>query len=227
MGDALRGHHASYAVSFGSALRYHPDMGPFAALAPDPGPGDWADLARLVGPDDGVALMEPPPLPDGWSAPMTFRTLRMASPGPGPGPGPKAPRVSGDDGEVVALHTESDGDEVTDLVRRTEPGPFGPRTMELGHFLGVRQQGRLVAMAGERMHPRGWTEISAVCTDPSARGQGLASRLVAAVTAGIHARGEGAFLHVLATNQGAARVYAGLGFTVHRTLDIVVVRPPA
>ncbi len=202
-------------------MRYHRDIAPFAALAPDPGSGDWADLAELLGPDDGAALMDPPALPGGWSALMTFSVLRMVSAAPG-----AAASVVGDDIEVTTLHTDRDADEVADLVRRTEPGPFGPRTMELGRFVGMRQQGRLVAMAGERMHPPGWTEVSAVCTDPSARGRGLASRLVAAVTAGIHARGEGAFLHVLETNAAAVGVYARLGFTVHRTVPVVVVSPP-
>lgn len=220
VGGALRGHHASYAVSAGSAVRYHPDVAPFAALAPDPGPGDWADLAQLLGPGGGAALIAPPPLPDGWSELMSFRGLRMVA------PDARALRVTSDDLDATTLHPDRDGQEVADLVRRTEPGPFGPRTMELGRFLGVRQDGQLVALAGERMHPLGWTEISAVCTDPSARGQGLATRLVAAVTAGIHARGEGAFLHVLETNTAAVRVYERLGFTVHRTVHIVVVTPP-
>jgi hypothetical protein len=65
--------------------------------------------------------------------------------------------------------------EMLDLVARTRPGPFEPETYRLGTYLGVRRAGWLVAMAGERLHPPGYTEISAVCTDPGVRGQGLAS----------------------------------------------------
>ena len=86
----------------------------------------------------------------------------------------------------------ADVPEMLDLVERTQPGPFLARTVELGTYLGIRRDGRLVAMAGERLHPPGFTEISAVCTDAAYRGQGLATRLVRAVAAGIRRRGRDA-----------------------------------
>jgi predicted GNAT family acetyltransferase len=114
-----------------------------------------------------------------------------------------------------------------DLVARTEPGPFRKRTIELGTYLGIRRDGRLIAMAGERLHPPGWTEISAVCTDPGYRGHGLATRLVRAVAAGIRARGETPFLHAAADNTYAIRMYERLGFTLRRTTTFRAVRIPA
>ena len=105
--------------------------------------------------------------------------------------------------------------QILDLVARTEPGPLRPRTIELGSYLGIRHGGRLVALAGERLHPAGWTEISAVCTDPAYRGRGLASRLVSAVGAGIAERGDRALLHTLATNP-AVNLYMSLGFRLRR-----------
>jgi predicted GNAT family acetyltransferase len=112
-----------------------------------------------------------------------------------------------------------------DLVRRTDPGPFLERTIELGDYVGIRRDGQLVAMAGERLHFDGWTEISAVCTAPSDRGHGLASRLVGALIAGIQQRSERAFLHVLTTNTSAIRLYEELGFRVRRSLTISVLTP--
>lgn len=216
-GLALRGAHAPYAVASGSAIRYHLDVAPFGALGPDPGPGGWADLAGLPGARGGIALLAPPDLPGGWTAVATYRALQMV------GSVETSPPV--DDGaELVALRTDQDRADAGDLARRTEPGPFGPRTTQLGAFVGVRDGGRLVAMAGERMRPPGWTEVSAVCTDPAARGRGLAARLVTAVADGIRARGERPFLHVLRTNTGAIRVYERVGFTTRREVDIVVVR---
>jgi predicted GNAT family acetyltransferase len=103
-----------------------------------------------------------------------------------------------------------------DLVARTQPGPFLQRTVELGTYLGVRRDGALVAMAGERLHPPGFTEVSAVCTDPDHRGQGYAARLVQAVVAGIKERGDIPFLHATATNTNAIRLYEALGFRLHR-----------
>jgi predicted GNAT family acetyltransferase len=96
----------------------------------------------------------------------------------------------------------------------------------MGTYLGIRRGGRLVAMAGERLHPQGWTEISAVCTDAEHRGQGLASRLVRAVAAGIHARGDRALLHAAATNTGAISVYLGLGFELRRHTSFRLLRAP-
>jgi predicted GNAT family acetyltransferase len=112
-----------------------------------------------------------------------------------------------------------------DLVRRTRPGPFEKRTYLLGGYLGIRRGGALVAMAGERMHPPGWTEISAVCTDPAQRGQGLAARLTLAVAAGIRDRGDVPFLHTGADNAPAIRLYEVLGFTLRRETSFDVVRP--
>jgi ribosomal protein S18 acetylase RimI-like enzyme len=97
--------------------------------------------------------------------------------------------------------------EMLDLVARTRPGPFEPETYRLGTYLGVRRAGWLVAMAGERLHPPGYTEISAVCTDPGVRGQGLASTLVRAVAHNIRERGEIPFMHAAATNVNAIRLY--------------------
>jgi predicted GNAT family acetyltransferase len=82
-------------------------------------------------------------------------------------------------------------------------------------------------MAGERLHPPGWTEISAVCTDPDHRGQGLGTRLVHAVAHGIRARGETPFLHAAASNTGAIGLYESLGFRLRRTTTFAAARPPA
>ncbi len=114
-----------------------------------------------------------------------------------------------------------------DLVARTRPGPFLPRTVELGACLGIRRGGALVAMAGERLHPPGWTEISGVCTDESVRGQGLASRLVLAVAHGIRERGETPFLHASASNTGAVRLYESLGFRLRRRTEFIAALVPA
>ncbi|WP_308206707.1 GNAT family N-acetyltransferase [Paractinoplanes hotanensis] len=103
-----------------------------------------------------------------------------------------------------------------DLVARARPGPFGPRTREPGTYLGIRREGALVAMAGERMRPPGWAEISAVCTDPAFRGQGLAARLIRAA---VRERGETPFLHAAGTNTGAIRLYLAMGFQHRRDIN--------
>jgi len=130
------------------------------------------------------------------------------------------------DPDVTVLGA-SDTDDMVDLAERTKPGPFTSGTRLLGTYLGVRREGKLIAMAGERLHPEGWTEISAICTDPVARGQGLASRLTRAVAHGIRQRGETPLLHVVATNEAAIRLYRSMGFEHRSDFIYTGLRPVA
>jgi len=116
--------------------------------------------------------------------------------------------------------------EMLSLATAAQPGPFETRTVEFGGYLGIRIGGRLVAMAGERLRPPGYVEISAVATDPGFRRLGLARQLVAAVADGIIQGGATPFLHVLARNTAAVRIYQSLGFTIRRPAPFVVFEAP-
>jgi predicted GNAT family acetyltransferase len=121
-------------------------------------------------------------------------------------------------GDEVDDLGESDAPAMTALVTATEPGPWAARTHELGEFVGVRVNGRVVAMAGQRMRLPDAIEISAVCTDPDHRGRGLGRAVVAAVAARTLAAGRRPFLHVRVENEAAVRLYEGLGFRIRSTL---------
>ena len=213
---ALLGPQAQLAERCGVVLRYPADMAPFFALPDEPGPADWADLATLVRPGGvastaGVAA-EPPP---GWDVLMRIDGVQLVD----------DHAKAAHDSDAIPLG-RADVPEMLDLVAATRPGPFLARTVEFGGYLGIRRGGALVAMAGERMRPPGWTEISAVCTDPGFRGQGLAARLTLAVAAAIRDRGDMPFLHVSADNRNAIRLYEALGFRLRRPAMFVVVRVP-
>jgi ribosomal protein S18 acetylase RimI-like enzyme len=207
--ESLLGRHACFAERNGRAVRYQPDVAPFIALEDVADPRAWQDAAELVGPHNTLTLVGVSTPPEGWAAVSGFVGVQMVDTALRAVPDPQA----------VELGPE-DVPEILDLVERTNPGPFRDRTIEMGTYLGIRRDGRLVAMAGERQHPPGWTEISAVCTDGAHRGQGLATRLVRAVAAGIRERGETPFLHALAENADAIRLYESIGFTLRRRAPI-------
>ena len=218
---SLTGAHARLALTQGRAARYPADVSPFCALPGEPDAADWADAARLVAPGEMVLFpalhTEPPP---DWEVLGLGEGVQLV-----------ADRMDArPDDEAVTLGP-ADVPDMLRLAERTKPGPFLPRTIEMGSYLGIRRDGELVAMAGERLRPPGWTEISAVCTDPAWRGHGFASRLTGAVAARIIVRGDVPFLHAIATNVTAVRLYKDLGFAHRRDIQFPLLRrrqtPPA
>jgi predicted GNAT family acetyltransferase len=117
---------------------------------------------------------------------------------------------------------DTDAPEMVALAQLTEPGPFLPRTHTMGRFIGIRINGRLAAMAGERMRFPGSTEVSGVCTHPDFRGQGLARRLSSVVANAIQQRGEQPFLHAWTTNRAAIALYERLGFEFRTAVQVAV-----
>jgi ribosomal protein S18 acetylase RimI-like enzyme len=217
---SLTGPHAHLAQGTSKALRYPPDVSPFVAVPAAVDDQVWKALAELVGPGAVVALGASAStverLPGDWEIQFRAEGVQFVA---------TEALESKPEPEAVVLGAP-DAEEMLDLVRRTEPGPFEARTYELGTYLGIRRGGALVAMAGERLHPPGWTEISAVCTDPAFRGQGLATRLVQAIAHGIRERGETPFLHTAASNITAIRLYESIGFVLRRRLQFLAVRIP-
>ncbi|MFP3989773.1 GNAT family N-acetyltransferase [Streptomyces sp. E11-3] len=214
--SALTGPHAHFAERRGRVLRYPADVTPWLALPDDPDAADWADVAALVGPGGTFALAGyAGELPKDWEVTFHADGVQLVD---------ESVAAAVDD-EAVVLGA-ADVPDMLALVDRTRPGPFAPRTVELGTYLGIRRGGELVAMAGERLRPTGWTEISAVCTDSAFRGQGLAARLIRAVCAGIRERGEVPLLNAAASNTSAIRLYETLGFRLRSRPSFTGLRVP-
>jgi ribosomal protein S18 acetylase RimI-like enzyme len=204
---ALTSHHTHLADGDGPARRYQPDVSFYWAVD-RLDPEAWAALAAL---GSGVALARPEPVdpPDGWTVGRTIIGHQMVL-------GRRATPTW--DEPAFRVLTAADVPAMLDLVALTKPGPFFPRTIELGRYIGVEEGGRLVAMAGERLRLPGFTEISAVCSHPDVRGRGLAAALTDAVATEIVGRGETPVLHVAEGNDSAIRLYGRLGF--ERRTDI-------
>ena len=214
---SLTGHHAALASGGATAKRYPPDVAAFAGC-PDPAAPDWEALTALMA--VGEALLVPlVPLPANSGLIVEFfgedavhqyvywtRTGGTVS-----------------DPDIRALG-EDDVPEMMRLIELTHPGPFLPRTIQMGHYFGIWEGGKLVAMGGERMHPGRFCEISAVCTDPDYRQRGYARRLVLHLIGTILARGEVPMLHCSADNAPAIQLYEQLEFTLRRINSIQVVK---
>lgn len=214
---ALTNRHAAFAEVDGLARRYRPDVSVFAAID-EPSPEAWTALAALAGPGTDLVMnrlgvVEPPP---DWTVHRNGRGFQMVLDG------------EPDDDTAVDLRalTNDDVDEMMALVQLTEPGPFRRRTIELGGYLGFFEDGRLLAMAGQRVGLDEHTEISAVCTHPDARRRGLAGSVSAAVARNIRAEGRTPILHVAENNVEAKRVYERLGFGVRTMLTFAAMRTP-
>ncbi|MEM8570327.1 MAG: GNAT family N-acetyltransferase [Pseudomonadota bacterium] len=217
--SALSTRHRRFALVDGRARRMIPEIGPFAALPHDDAREPDA-LARLVAASgSGITLMKVGKIeiPDALPIEATGTGVQMIARSPMKAHGPSGI-------EPLGLVDMKDMLALTDL---TKPGPFKAGTHKLGQYWGVRVDGRLVAMAGERLKQPGFTEVSAVCVHPDHRGKGLGARLTTHVAAAIQARGECAYLHAVAENVGAIRLYEKLGFRVRCEVQLAWLLPPS
>ena len=195
------------------ALRFPPDIAPFGAAADD-SPEAFAFLRELLAEGGRVALVTLDKLKPyhGFEvvreAPIIQMIADAETPAPAKGP---MPIVLG----------PGDVPEMLRLTEQTNPGPFGPRTHELGQYIGVRVDGALAAMAGERMRLNGAVEISAVCVGPEHRGKGYAAFLVAWLVRKLREEGAMPVLHLFTDNPAIA-LYERLGFTKRKTLRLTV-----
>ncbi|MEY9758665.1 GNAT family N-acetyltransferase [Bradyrhizobium yuanmingense] len=195
------------------ALRYPVDMTPFADMA-DMSAASFAALGDLMSGSQVAVLFTPEPV----EIPAGFKVL-LAEPGEQLIGSPADTSLR--DAEIVRLGA-TDVSAMMALTELTKPGPFAARTHELGTFLGIRARGELVAMAGERMKPGNFTEMTAVCVHPDHRGRGYAQALLAAIARQIEARGEIPFLHVFASNTSAIALYQRQGMRIRRRLQVTV-----
>lgn len=195
------------------ARRFPTDIGPLAGLVSQSEEA-YVSLAKLAKPDEQLVLFleTQPVLPAGWQLDVQGPLLQMVL----------EKSLPKSDTAHIEVLTEADVPEMIALTQLTNPGPFRQRTIQLGTYLGIRESGHLVAMAGERLHMPGYTEVSAVCTHPDFQGKGYARTLIMAVANNIINSGETPMLHSWLHNENAIRVYEKIGFTRRRQLDLAV-----
>lgn len=207
--NALTTRRARLAVGSDRARRIDPAIGLFVA-AEDQSAASLDDLAALILPGETVGMIEA----TAWSLSTPLRAtgqyalLQMTATAIVPGP----TRT-----DIVPLGND-DAAEMLALATLTRPGPFFAATHRLGGYVGVRCEGVLIAMAGTRLAPPGYTEVSAICTHPDYRGEGIGASLTRDVAGRILAAGDVPFLTSFVENAGAIAVYERLGFRARREL---------
>ncbi|RUW76427.1 MULTISPECIES: GNAT family N-acetyltransferase [unclassified Mesorhizobium] len=213
--SALSSRHQSFAQGDSLAKRYRPSIVPFAATAAD----DTASLdalGRLIPPLESSIVVQADAivLPAALSAISTASLVQMIAEQP----------VQAVSDERIRQLTQHDAAEMLALAAATKPGPFTLEALSLGDFWGVKIDGRLAAMAGERMRQPGYTELSGVCSHPDFRGGGLARRLSLFVANQIMTRGEIPYLHAYASNVAAIGLYESIGFRLRSMMNMAVVQ---
>lgn len=214
--SALASRHAALAAGDTRARRYQPQLVPFAASADDDA-DSLRSLGGLAAPGETLIMLQADAvaMPFGHVAELTADAVQMVAEGHFP-PAP--------DGRVEPLG-EADAEEMLALATLTKPGPFSLRSQCLGSFWGVRRNGTLIAMAGERMKVPGHVELSGLCVHPDAQGQGLGRMLSLFVAGEICAKGDKPFLHAFASNTKAIALYEALGFAIRSPMKVAVTRP--
>ncbi len=213
--SALETAHASLAEGGPLARRYPPSIVPFAASA-DNSTESLQALAKLPLGEEVMAIVEAEPIivPEGLVTLSSATLVQMIAQRP-------SERIS--DRRIEPL-TETDAADMLALATLTKPGPFTLRAQSLGSFWGVKIDGRLVAMAGQRMRQTGFAELSGLCTHPDFQGRGLGTLLFRFVAGEITARGETAYLHAYTTNAPAIALYEAMGFRPRSEMNLCVVK---
>jgi GNAT superfamily N-acetyltransferase len=212
---ALSGPQARFAQGAGGARRYAPGFSPILAFA-DPEQPDFDALLPFCAPGESFYTDGwSGPAPVGWHVELESTMFKMLWDG----------ELPPADTALEALRLgPADVEQALELTALTRPGPFGPRTLELGDYFGVFDGARLLAMAGERAFAGDLREVSGICTHPQAQGRGLARRLTAKFIRRQLLRGETPFLHVMRGNEGARALYRRMGFVEVRQSVVRVVR---
>jgi ribosomal protein S18 acetylase RimI-like enzyme len=210
---SLTGPQAHAAAGSGGARRYATGFSPIVAFADSEHP-DFEALAAHCAPGEHFYCAGwSGPMPAGWQLDAEATMLQMVW---------AAPTAPADAGFRPQRLDAADVPQMLALVELTRPGPFGPRTIELGEYFGCFEGERLVAMAGERMHAASLREISGVCTHPGFQGRGLARRLMLLLLRRQLQRGQTPFLHVMSDNANARAMYRRLGFEEHQEMVVRV-----
>lgn len=215
--NALNSEHAGFAMGSARAKRYRPGTVPFVACRNPQAEGIVELMPWMAAGETFFAIGVLPPLPQHWQLehelPCAQMLLKKIQP-----PSKKHEPVT------IELLGENDADDMYTLINLVQPGYYNKDTHQLGTYYGIRQNGVLAAMAGERMRTTGFSELSAIATHPDYTGRGYAQRLIEHLCHAHAAKGIASYLHVALTNERALRLYEHMGFETRREISFYKIR---
>jgi ribosomal protein S18 acetylase RimI-like enzyme len=224
--SALNSIHRSFALGTERAKRYRREVVRFVACAMEAPPVGPESVAAEINPwiADGESFYmigEIPALPADWVIEHELPCHQMMAPAESTLNGAQGlPPITGAGRSFaeITLLSETDKEEMFALINGVQPGYYEMDTRLMGAYYGIREEGKLVSMAGERMRMEGFSELSAVCTHPAYTGRKYAQQLIAHICRRHYVMGVRTFLHVAKTNERAVRLYEHLGFTHRREI---------
>ncbi len=201
--------HRGIAQAMGDAARYPAEFAPFLGVA-DADADVAGALDALVAPGESVYLIGVAPrrVPGGWNL-EAFRPLAQMI---------CTSELEVIEGPEIIELTMAHRADVLELTALVYPHYFRPRTMDMGRYFGIYQEGRLAAMIGERLGTEAYREMSAICTHPDFHGRGYARRLTAMLTNDTLRHGSTPFLHVSHENPRAKGLYEQVGYRHRRDI---------
>lgn len=207
---ALQTVHQAMALGTTTIQRYPTDILRILGCE-KPADADLTEIEPWILPDEKINMVgELAPMPRGWRLVSIFECTQMVC--------SQVIELPVNRSKEIIPLTLSHREEMLELIRIALPGFFFTNTPLLGDYYGIVKNGHLVAMAGERLKIKGFTEVSAVCTHPDHRGHGYAQALVAWVSSKVLAEGAVPFLHYLSTNTRARAVYDLVGYTERKPM---------
>jgi predicted GNAT family acetyltransferase len=215
--SALTGGNRNLAQGTEQVKHYPADVAPFAGLA-ETTPANFQTLYDITpGMDAGFAVVttEKTEIPAPWKIAHCLPLFQMVC---------ETPVQRKEAGGQIRNLSDEHIPQMIALAKLTNPGPFRERTIDFGHYQGIFDETRLVAMAGQRMHAPPYAEISAVCTHPDYTGRGYAAQLMVSQIGRLKEAGETPFLHVAAINERAIKLYGFLGFVIRKDLFIYFIK---
>lgn len=212
---ALKEQHTNYCTDYGSVKFYNPEYTPFGAFTNNEDTTEAIKrFSKLT--TSFIIFGNQPKLPENFQPAIRYCGYQMIL---------REKIKHSITEEIIELNQKHHKDLMA-LVKLVYPLFFKEKTHRLGRYYGIYKNKTLVAVAGERIQTKHYTEISSVITHPEYTGKGYAKQIITHATNNIFNANKTPFLHVDETNTNPIKLYKKLGFNLRRKLNFWKIHVP-